>query len=273
MGDMSEMRGIIIVVTFLGVISGLILAMPPQLLRAASVQNTQAYTVKNLLASNQTDYWYYNFSGLSNHDSGAYQIGGYWLTMGEFAPYVNGTTLTDNASRCFRLEEQDAITWLDYYYNREDALFYNNQSEKVSVQTVITIHNWFWGTDDHLSSEVLTMNYLVNHPTDLSFVIQSSRGSFELKFTYDHSAYTSPLDAYNHMHLSMIVSVDFSERATQINAWTLILGILFINTNAIQGMDQTVIWIIRLPIIACLLYLSFIFVLRVIGAVFGGGGA
>jgi hypothetical protein len=99
---------------------------------------------------------------------------------------------------------------------------------------------------------------------------QNSKTKVSVSFAYNTSAYTCFSDAYNAHDCAMLIKYDLNDRNTSINALTLI-SMLF--TAQLPMVDPTINLLLAFPLWACTSYLIFIFVLRIIGAVFGGGGA
>jgi len=89
-------------------------------------------------------------------------------------------------------------------------------------------------------------------------------------FGYDETLYSSPENAWNYHGLNMLIGIDFDQVSTGYNAWSLIAMLLFFQLPEIHWVINA---LIAVPIWLCVGYLSFIFILRSIGAIFGGGGA
>lgn len=260
---MSEMRGIIVVGTFLGIALTLILMMPPELLGATqtTIPNNQGLT--NLLSINDTIS--YNFAGIW-YRSPNIDVGGWHTCMTEAYPIISGITYSDNASRVFQFEITDS--WYTYFYNREDFRWKDTNTETyIDFQTPILLPPSY-AVETHY---VITMNTLNRYVDNTAFTIQSSRCKMNIMFTYDKTIYTNPLNAYEHMGLSVQIGIDYNERNTQISAWSFVYNLFFFQD--IEGLEPTVANLIRIPFVLALGYILFICVLRVIGAVFGGGGA
>ena len=268
MGDMSEMRGLIIVITFLGVIFGFLFYMPSEYLRGYSTNQINDIKIANLLMANTT--LTYNFAGTDAYRSPAQAIGGWYITITETYPfYANGSDDKRNSSKCFQLEITDAITWLNYYYNREDFKWYDNNTQQISVRKdIATFQHSVLERAEH---EVITMSSLNLYQDNLVFTCKSSRTTITIAFYFDSSVYYSPEDAYNNMALSLEIGVDINNQNTQVNSWGFIFSLLF--WQDVPFIDPMTLLMIRTPISVALGYMLFIFVLRVIGSVFGGGGA
>jgi hypothetical protein len=102
----------------------------------------------------------------------------------------------------------------------------------------------------------------------LNYVIKNGKTSWNIGLAFNTTLYSSPSEAWNDM--AIVFNLDFADRNTSINALNLI-SMLF--TANLPEVDPFISKLIAFPIWACIAYMCFIFVLRVVGAVFGGGGA
>jgi len=275
MGDLSELRGLVVGLTTLGVIFSMLFFMPPEFLQGYSTDSLTNPQISNLLAYNTT--YNYNFTGESEYRSEAILMSGWYITITETHPYfTNGTSDERNQSRVFQLEITDAITWLNYYYNREDFKWYDNTNKELSVYTNVLVYGHYnYGSYPNYQT-VMPISILGYYTANLVFKVVSSRASFHVAFVYDRETYISPIDAYSNSTeygsaLSIQFQIEWSERNTQTNSWDFIFALVF--WKDIPYLDNMSSTIIRIPIMICFSYLLFIFVLRILGAVFGGGGA
>lgn len=96
---------------------------------------------------------------------------------------------------------------------------------------------------------------------------------FEAAFVYNLTAYTGFEDAIDNDGLYLVAGIDWDQMGTTMDAWGIISGILLFD---LPGAFTDNLWtyiLVSVPLWLGALYLTFIFVLRVVGAVFGGGGA
>lgn len=106
---------------------------------------------------------------------------------------------------------------------------------------------------------------------NLIFTVKASAGNqFTCAFAWDEETYPKPSDAGKVDQLNIVVGRTLDQMQSSINAAGLIWGILFFQTPLIHPLINA---FIAIPIWICVGYLIFIFALRLIGAVFGGGGA
>jgi hypothetical protein len=248
MGDISEMRGLIVVVTLIGVTIALLVAMPPEFY-AASVANASTSNVspEEILAWNQT--LNINFTGgWSTYD---FPLNGYnWELIASDEP---GKDLDFIALTTYD-------QWWIFKYNWDDCKWYDGQGTEISESF------WFPTYGSH---QILGVKVVDLHEGEV-LKAQNTKTKVSVSFAYNTTAYSCFSDAYNAHDCAMIIQFDLNDRNTSINALTLI-SMLF--TAKLPNVDPTINLLLAFPLWACTGYLVFIFVLRVVGAVFGGGGA
>lgn len=241
MGDMSEMRGVITVVVFLGVfvtLLGLLFATPfgviSQELRNVTVPTT--WEGLNVASYNFTETW----NGTLRTDTGSgndFMLGGkYW-----------------------HLEEYWAWAWSDFKLWLWDGdipeWWLDSQNRGIEL----------WSTQ--LAADMGTscnITYSLRIPGD---------GEMTAIFSYDTDLYPSSWHAFWNYDLQILIGVKgILEGATIMNVWDIIGMLLFFQLPDMGAANIFGI-LLSFGIWACLGYLIFIFALRVVGAVFGGGGA
>jgi hypothetical protein len=211
------------------------------------------------------------------------KIGGHTLVITESWFTTFNDTGGGETDYHWELQLEVCDEWWDYRYNREDFTWFNqNGTESTSTHNV---HGAIGGNDE--IHKVLTLSQMDidcrsthnnTYSPETFYTARSSRTTFHVIFNYNRTAFDYPTAAYegtgdptHTCGLAMSIGQEFSERMTQINAWTLITGLLFF--QLIPDLPFIVNVLIEVPIWICEAYLIFIFALRVIGAVFGGGGA
>jgi len=102
---------------------------------------------------------------------------------------------------------------------------------------------------------------------DLSFTFKCH---FEINvlFAFNNSKYSKPSEAFDDKALKMVIGVEWDQVATATSGWDLVAMILFFQLPETHPIVKS---IIAIPIWISIAYLSFILLLRAIGAIFGGG--
>lgn len=262
MGAMAELRPIIVIGTFMAIVIILIGIIPSQMFGS---QSPELSTIpsntswSSILATNDT--MSYNLTG-GDHNFGNKDFGGWHLNLfemhdGSFKPV---------------LLMQVADAWYFYFYNKEDFLWtlVNQTVISIFVNVYDPIGTWPWQQHNVLKISVLD-NLTSGNGTLPIFYLKSSRATIMAYLVYNQTAYAYPSLAYNAGNMVIVLGIDFNERNTQINAWTVIGALL--TFQLIPNCDAVISLIIEIPMWLAEIYVVFILVLRVIGAVFGGGGA
>ena len=309
MGDISEMRGLIVCVTFIATAITLILLIPPSFMSIGANQqvNPTEGNTRNILAYNDT--YFLNYTGnrdgtpagtppLNHVHSQLLDVGGHSVLFTEsFYKIDNDPLFMNLTSYWFVFQTEMAQDIWGYRYNQEDFKWYNQNGTDTTTNIEIEVNDgnaifgnvYHWVSHDVLTlaqvdmdahTQNSTLNNTLYNP-QIQYTLKSSSTTFQAQFSYNISAFTAPSQAYQNLTrmgnetstggLSLTIGIDFSERASQINAWDLITGFLFF--QLIPQLPTTISLLIEVPIWIAEAYLIFIFILRVIGAVFGGGGA
>lgn len=250
MGDMSELRGLIVVGTFVGVLVILIGLIPYGFIMDA--QDYEGRTINPTyfeaisLEQYATNYTYpLNGTSASLSSSGLWghsvKIGGH--DLGFYYPEANSTI--------------DYILRIDHW-ERWALLVYN--PHPCSFRSV--------GVDYGTKLEKTELNSLYENKSKLNFQFYDAHIELDLFFGFDSSLYDTPEDAHNHYDLQILIGVTWDQIATTMSAWDVLALVLFFQ---LPGIHPLINAIIAIPIYLCIGYLAFILILRAVGAIFGGG--
>lgn len=243
MGDISEMRGLIVVFCIIAVSITLIALMPSEFYTAtATSPETGSATPTGLMAWNET--YVLNITGTFAY---YFQVGGYNIRVEKWPQGLN-------------IETYDS--WWIFVWNFDIFKWFKNGVE------VSTYYHMPIGDKWLLEPSQMDSDFASGE--GLNYEIKNSKTQLRVNLAFNTTLFTNPSDAYTGNAMGLIFNIDFDDRNTSINALNLI-GMLF--TASIPNVDPTINLLISFPIWACTGYLVFIFVLRIIGAVFGGGGA
>jgi hypothetical protein len=241
---MSELRTIVIVFAFLVGLMVLIGTMPPGFQTVATQDvNIGNYDTNSLIAWNTT-----TFITLSSSPYGDYRfdLGGFHIQVLDDHAIGTMGILTYDFVGPF-MYNQDVFTW----YSNNTAI--NDTLNGYPAITIYTIED-IW-EDTH----------------NLAFTLKNSKTKINAYFNFS-SAWINPLFAYAAGALELHFNIDFNDRNTSISGWN-IISLLLIPFTGIPGVPTEINIILRLIILGASLYLIFILLLRIVGAVFGGGGA
>lgn len=104
----------------------------------------------------------------------------------------------------------------------------------------------------------------------LRFLISNSRTSSNVAFSFDEDTYGSPGAAWWNDALFVSFNNNYSEKQSGMNAFALIAGLLF---WSLPGVPVEIYAIISFMVWPPIIYVAAIWVLRIIGSVFGGGAS
>ena len=128
------------------------------------------------------------------------------------------------------------------------------------------------GGGSYLTGDVIPISYLQedeNDGEDLAYTLKNDYTMLTVRFAYNTTAYGNVTNAFNNNALETIFNQDWDDRNTSFNAFSFVGTLLTFNIPAPYPFN----YILAAPILAAIVYMLFIFALRLVGAVFGGGGA
>ena len=250
MGDISELRGLIFVVTFLGSLLLLIAWIPPQLFEASEGRTV---SVPDLFES--IDVWSFaeTFTYQMNETGGS-SIGTMY--------YITNSGL-DIGNR--------------------DFTFYYRQANETPLELKMQ-HNWFWFIFPQLEmmewmnykgvsrGVILSVDEMEDDSPDNETVqyrvISPKKGwQYFASFSFNSTLYGNFTHAWDFHGLHFFWAVNFDQVGTSFNAFQLIGMLLFFQLPDINVYINA---LMAIPIWACVAYLVTIFILKVIPLIGGG---
>lgn len=259
MGDLSEYRGIIVAVSFVSlavILVTLMVAQSPALFTSAS-QGTTAVG-EGSVVNNPNDLLAWNESLTLTLGPGGLPKNVTYFQVAGWNAYIQCYDTTYFGENRMEMATYDA--WWIFKWNFQEFRWYKD-SEEVS-----TYDSPYY----FLALPTLNSDYTAEGMNGLQYQAKNSLTTFTVSFAFNDTTYASPNAAFAGNELYAHFNVDFSDRNTSINVIALLGGIF---TFSLPGFDPTMQLVIMIPIYAAFAYIIFIVVLRVIGAVFGGGGA
>lgn len=258
MGDISEMRGLIVVGTFLSVFAILVMFLLASFPGSTGwgdsgkIADTPTYIgAGDVILYNSTNY-NVNFTEYAGSDPSYWGYWGITLTF-DSAHYLVSAFNTTN-------------------YHGYPAQFYAYYAPHYPMSYGLEAMTWTIQNEDYGEKLYWTdLDSLAETYDDLIFIVKASAGNqFTCAFIWDKDTYAKPSEAGEVDQLYITVGRTINQMQSSINAAGLIWSILFFQTPLIHPVINI---FIAIPIWICVGYLIFIFALRLIGALFGGGGA
>jgi len=250
MGDISELRGLIVVGTFITALillviwipSGFLIASPterqiepPDYFEAIDLEyfsdnwNQTLDDSGNHWAIGSIDYWDYDFT-----------LGGYYFRLRD----------TENAGNPYRI-------WL-YHYDMFWIFIIN-------IHECEWINNEGLSRGDYLTPTILDLDYTEGN---IKYSLKCDHMTMMGFFGFNETTYSSPSEAWENDDLRVLFAIEFDQVNTSINAWSIIAGVLFFGLPNVHWIIDT---LIHIPIWLAEIYITYILILRAIGAIFGGG--
>lgn len=261
MGDRSELSTIIIIGTFITLLVAMIALMPADFFypteTEAAIQFESGFDVRGLLSYNQTE-------ELAQSDMETLNFPGIGTTR-----YEDWGKDEFGHNMRWHLKELgvDSFTFNQHGYTLFD------------LGTLWTGgHNQEWITEAGISRG--SFIFVSDLEADYDGAINATRYKvrcehfyWEAAFTYNVTAFSGFADAIDNDGLFLVAGFDWDQIGTTYNAWGIISGVLLFDLPGDLESNVWVYVIVSVPLWLAALYVSFILILRAIGAVFGGGGS
>jgi len=245
MGDISEMRGLIVVGSFLAVTLLMINWIPSEFQQVGDMGRT--ITAPSYFESSELINWNVTYTMSITSDSyskhwGKSEFGHDMMFRAEKLATYN------------MLWNEHGYTFLGFWTGGHKQEWINDDG--ITRGTTLTNGeiDLDWNTQNNLSSYILKCAH---------FYMMADVG-------YNTTLYSNSKDAWDNHDLHVLFGIEWSQRGTTWDAWSLMANLLFFQLPEINIFINA---LIAIPIWVCVGYLSFIFVLRTLGAIFGGGGA
>jgi len=256
MGDISELRGLIVILTFLGSFVLLLSLMPAEFY---SIGDYRAVTVPEQFESIDV----YSFAETDtirlNETEGEDAGGEYWRVQLKNA----GSEPLGNRD-----------LWL--YYKKNDSGFLNMYVNHYWKEWVIftffeKLNFYHKGTDHGLYLDTSMMESYREAPNNdtANFELVSPRHSFQYYWSvgFNSTSYNNFTHAWRNQDLYIFVGVDFDDVNTSYNAWQLVGMLLFFQ---LPEMNPVINGLMAIPLWVGIVYLIYVLIIKVIPLIAGG---
>lgn len=262
MGDISEYRGIVVVAGFLAsfvLLSTLVystFAVSPAITNREL--NVPDYVdVSNTIAYNYTDTFSFNMTnttaltGTGVQDFGGWYMQEWWLKRG-----VRYTFLSKYAR------------WGLFEWWWGDGTWFSSEGVEISSPSLfVTPPDRTLQSGQALSESKLDSDYA--NDLQLKYKVNFGDHEQDVWFFFDESKYSTPSEAWDMSELTGFWGITWDQTKTTYNAWEIIGMILFFQrSDVVDPFTRTLVYT---PIFIGFAYIAFILILRMIGALFGGG--
>lgn len=264
MGDISEMRGLITTVTFLSVLVLMLMWIPPELYILSASEQREAYAPDVFDMPDMFTYAEYNTYQFNETGGEIWVIDNTFYRI--WIEDSNGEWLGGHDVEClYKRANQSGLSLFMIHKFNEYMIF--PSAEHMTWRDTSGIRQ-----DDgqFLTVEKIEANSKDNSTSRWRAIGAGAHFTYHVQFGYNTTTYSNFTHAWNFHELYMFVGINFDDVSTGYNALQLIAMILFFQ---LPDLNIYVKALLAAPIYACIGYLAYIFTLRAIGAIFGGGGA
>lgn len=249
MGDISELRGIITIGSFLGILVLLIGWIPAPFY----VEEYEGRTItapeyfEAIELEQYATIW--NFT-LDESDQDPEYLLGWWVLQQEIGGHhIEFWYIPANSSNTEMFAVRHSEFWWIFKTGRHVMELWNGDETR----------------GDNLGKSEIDADY---ENDDLSYTAKCDHAEVDVFFAFNETKYSTPTEALNHHGLHCMVGIEWDQVATSMSAWDIIGMLLFFQLPNVHWMVNA---LIAIPIWLGIAYLSFIMILRAIGAIFGGG--
>lgn len=214
------------------------------------------------------------FSYISNSTWTYIQDADDWTSTGTLSngsiPIKLYTFAKPNNPLLFQVDTFETVEFLGLSFQRnfEHFIWYTNSSRTDQIsETLSSPYIAMHGVTNTTLDSIYSASG--NNMSSLEFFIANSRMGTPVHIAFNSTTYATPSLAWKNDALAVSFDAGYSESPSSGNALQMILGLLFWN---IAGVPDWLFVLVDLAFFAPILYVAAIWILRIIGSVFGGGG-
>jgi len=255
LGDISELRGLIVVMSFIGVYALLIALMPSQLFTAGDIRDVEVpelFDSVDILAYAQT-------CTVHTNETGGKVVGNYYKVELKTA---GGEDLGNrDLDLKYKLNSSTPYNMYVNHYWKEWVIF-------TYVEKLDFYHEGI-GLGNYLSPAIMEQYVDSNENDTASFMLVSTRHKFQYYFSvgFNSTSWNNFTHAWQNKDLYIFVAVDFDNVHTSYNAWQIVGMLLFFSLPEINPIIKAMI---SIPIWICIAYLIYVLIIKVIPLIAGG---
>ena len=258
MGDISELRGLIVIVTFLGVSFLLISLMPSEIYSAEETRTVETPEFEGIDV----------ISFVDTANTAMNETGG-WTYPLDTSWYIVEIDDGDGEGKK-DLGGRD----LDMWYKKANETEHKIKHEHLYGVFIFTFSHFM----DHYDKSGINKGKTLDvsdleanrNPDNKTSMFRIKCNHFEATAIYNFNStkWANFTDAWDHNELYVFHGIDFDQTSTGYNAFYLISRLLFFQ---MPEMNVVLNMIIAIPVWIAIGYIVVILIYRTIGAVFGGG--
>jgi len=250
-GNLAELRPLVFIAAFVGftvLIVSMMVTESPEMFGGQTTGSSTIYTSgvspMELLAWNST----YTLQLTSLNGYWEFTYGGRNIAFG-----------TQALAQHYLYSETYDKFWI-FYYNIELFKWYDKNNNPLQMWTINA------GIGVPLSQ--LNADYASGNLSALIYTLKNSKTSYQASFGFNTTTYATPDDALVAGQLCMTVNQGWEPSGSSFSALGFISGLFLFSLPGVPVVVNALLWLMIFP---ALFYLAFIFVLKMLGAIFGGG--
>lgn len=250
MGDISEIRGLVVVITFLGTLFLLLAWIPPELYEAGEYRTVEAPDIFESIDV----FRYAETKTIRMNETGGVYLGNIY--------FIDGTLGERDIDFFYRIANETPLEcWVDHEWVEWIIIPMGEHLTWVNRQGIER------GTE--LSVDSMELDREADNAS-VRYRLVSKKFNFQYfgSFAFNSTLWGNFTDAWNHHGLWFFMAVDFDQVNTSYNAFQLIGMLLFFQLPEINFYINA---LIAIPIWIAIAYITIILIYRTLGAIFGGG--
>ena len=254
MGDISELRGLLVTISFLGILVLLLALIPFQFYVSGEHREVNVPDVFEAIDI----YYYAETKSFYMNETGGKEFGNEYIVEIDLGNWdIDFHYALANASRlsCSLLHKRYEWIIIPAFHH---LTWYNTQGMKRG-------QDFPYESGTHLYVEDIEED---GSGGEAHYNAKCSHTQYKVIFAYNSTLYSSFEEAWDYHGLAVFFGVEFDQVNTSYNAWNIVSMLLFFQLPTIHPLINA---IIAIPLWICIAYITFILILRAIGAIFGGG--
>ncbi len=243
------MRGLIVLFTIVALSISLIVLMPTEFFTAGvDEESTVDPNTLDLVAWNSTYSlnMTYNAGSVQDHE---FELNGYNYLCSVFPEKM--IHLSTHAE------------WWIFVWDRDDFVWRDEDNIIQSEPYVYLLFTW----------ESINSSVIDEYDTPAKWNCRNGKTQVQVTTAYNTTAYGNFTAALEDSAATLVFQVDWHDRNTSMNALQLVGMVLTGSLPDISTELSIVFGVLAWGLVAAGVYMAFIFILRIVGAIFGGGGA
>lgn len=246
MGDISELRGLIVTISFLSCTVLLLLWLPASdfaesIIEARQYSSPEDFDISQIMAYNSTYQITFNYTMDMPYHIDDSEVGHdlrlwldkYWIAL-------------DHETSWWIFPSAHEMEWYDPTHTEKISDERAHEGRVIDALDIATLDNYEYGSN---------------------FFVECDHLQLKVGFSYNTITYSSHLEAFDSEALTMSLGVEWEIEKTTYNAWDLVSMLL---TFSLPEVHVLINALLAIPIWTCIAYLCYVLIIKVIPLIAGG---